>query len=45
MAVNVRTFIVHALNTEQEDVLKVFFNTLKYELAGKWSRRIERFSY
>ena len=29
MVVNTRTYIVHAVDAEQEDVLKAFFNALK----------------
>ena len=29
MAGNTRTYIVHAVNAEQEDILKAFFNALK----------------
>ena len=35
--VNARTFIVHAVNVEQEDVLKAFFSALKinFEVTGE----------
>jgi len=35
MMVNARTFIVHAVNSEQENVLKAFFNALsiKFEIT------------
>ena len=37
MLVNTRTFIVHTADTEQENVLKAFFNALKikFEIAGE----------
>ena len=37
MVVNARTFIVHAVNNEQEDVLKAFFSALKikFEVSGE----------
>ena len=35
MVVNARTIIVHAIDAEQEDILKAFFNALKikFEVA------------
>jgi len=35
MVVNARTFIVHAINAEQEDVLKDFFNERKINFEMK----------
>jgi hypothetical protein len=37
MVVNARTFIVQAVDAEQEDVLKAFFNALKikFEVTGE----------
>ena len=37
MLVNARTFTVHTVNTEQEDVLRAFFNALKikFEVTGE----------
>ena len=37
MAANARTFIVHSMDAEQEDVLKAFFSALKirFEVSGE----------
>ena len=37
MVVNARTFIVQAIDAEQEDVIKAFFNALKikFEVTGE----------
>jgi hypothetical protein len=43
MEANARTFIVHAVSTEQEDTLKAFFNALKirFEVAEESSYNAE----
>ena len=38
MVVNTRTFIVHTVDAEQEDVLKAFFNLLKIKFEIKEER-------